>query len=342
MFEPSCIDVEDFLDCLEIRNVQKTTDTEIQFSCPFPAHIRGDQNPSASMNTETTAFICYSCHARGDAITFTASVLGVSPIVAIRMLKQRYSPRGIDPDSRSMVEEIHRILYKPKPEKRVNRVLPEEVLERYAIDWGSASRMGADCAWYMGERGFFPDALDRWQFGWSSRHYRITLPIRDEHGNLVGIKARAIDGRKPKYLNLRDEENDVEPYVKNNILFALDRVPNVDALIIVEGEFNAIAMHELGYRNTVAINGSYFGERQIRLIKQYADRVVIFLDSDPAGQDAARALAEALMPSLYVSVCPDHSGDPADMHHYAIRRCIEGAQGWMQRAMMVERPRISK
>lgn len=334
-FDPSCIEVEDFLECLEIRNIDRATEKEFCFSCPYPAHVKGDESPSAYMNIETTAFFCHSCHARGNAISFTADVLGVAPIAAVRMLKQRYAPGGIDPDSRSMVEEIRKILYRKQPEKRVNKILDESVLDAYRIDWGTEARRGATYAMYMFvNRGFRLRELKNWQFGYSLEFERITLPIRDERGRLVGIKARAWDDRRPKYLNLRDDANGVEPYLKNDVVFALDRAlasPEHDGvLIIVEGEYNAIAMHSLGYSNVVAINGSYFGEKQIQLIKQHAERVVLFFDSDQAGFDATRALAEALLPFLFVDVCPDHFGDPAEMHPYSVKRCLAEARGFME------------
>jgi hypothetical protein len=66
-FDPSCIDVDDFLDCLDIENVTQATTTELRFSCPFPAHALGDETPSAYMNVETTAFFCHACHAKGNS-----------------------------------------------------------------------------------------------------------------------------------------------------------------------------------------------------------------------------------------------------------------------------------
>ena len=338
VFDASCIDVEDYLDCLEIRNVSRSTETEFQFSCPYPAHVMGDRTPSAYMNTETTAFICYSCKAKGNAVSFAADMLKVTPIAAVRMLKQRYSPGGIDPDARNMTEEIRKIIHKSKPKRRENEILDESVLDAYHVDWPVQLYQNGHYAdpWarYIFDRGFSIATLMQWQFGYSFAFGRITLPIRDEHGCLIGIKARALDDRKPKYLNLHDRKNGVNPFLKNDVVFALDRAlksPNYDgSLIIVEGELNAVAMHSLGYENTVAINGSYFGDRQIKLIKEHADRVVIFFDSDEAGFSATRDVAETLLPFLFVEVCPDHDGDPADMHPYSVRRCLAEARGFME------------
>jgi hypothetical protein len=226
-----------------------------------------------------------------------------------------------------MVEELHKFreAQKAKAPKR-NRVYDESVLDAYRVPWAFVRKNSTpDWLKYMFSRGFDFKILRDWEFGYAMWCDRITLPIRDEHGRLVGIKARAWDARIPKYLNLRDRDNGIEPYLKNDVVFALDRVdPDEKHLIVVEGEFNAIKMHEMGYQNTVAINGSYFGRRQIKLIKQAADHVTLFFDSDPAGFEATRAVARELMPFMYVDVCPQHFGDPADMHSYTVDRCMTG------------------
>lgn len=341
-FEVSCIDVLDFLECLEIRNIQRATEREFRFSCPYPAHSTGDADPSCYMNVETTAYMCHSCHAKGNAVQFASDILGLSPIETTRMLKQRYSPHGIDPDSRNRVEELRRAREKSKKTlKRTNRVFDESVLNAYAVDWPtkfSEWNEGAAADWVnylFSERKFEPEDLMDWQFGYSSSLRRITLPVRDEGGRIVGIKARSyLKWHKPKYLNLRDDENDVEPYLKNDVVFGLDRARKFGTdLIVVEGEYNVVAMHGHGYTNTVAINGSYFGERQVRLLKQFATSITLFFDSDTAGNDAAEALSEALRLFLPIYVCPEHHGDPAEMHRNSIEACIEARESLTVRRM---------
>jgi DNA primase len=290
------------------------------------------------MNYTTTAFFCHSCHARGNAITLAATLLGVSPIQATRMLKQRYSPAGIHPDARNMEEEIRALIAaRDQNQKRGNKRLDESVLDAYRVDWQVQLYQDAKYAdpWarYLYDRGFRVSHLVSWEFGYSKRLNRVTLPVRDEEGYLVGIKARALDDQKPKYLNLHDKGNGVEPYLKNEVVFALNRVLDDDGflsgtpLILVEGEYNAIAMHEFhGFRNSVAINGSYFGERQIKLIKRWCDHAILFFDTDKAGADATIAVGEALKPFIEVSICPDHHGDPMVMHPYSVRSCIAEAR----------------
>lgn len=329
-FDPSCIDVEDFLDCLEVRNVEKATEKEIRFSCPLQAHAAGDENPSAYMNLDTTAFFCHSCHAKGNAVTLAASILDVSPVVSTRMLRQRYLPGGIDPDSRNMEEEIRKVIAaRRKPDPRRNKMLDESVLDQFSVWWRGEESKGSEWAIYALDR-FSLGELIAWQFGYHRMKNRITLPIRDEDGHLVGIKARAPDDTtKPKYLNLRDLDLDIEPFLKSEIVFNLHCCKPGEPLIVVEGEYNSIRMSYQGH-NCASLNGSYFGERQIQLIKQWTDHAILFFDSDQAGFDATNAVGNALRPFMRVDVCPDHPGDPMVMHPYSIRKCLQGARSWTE------------
>jgi DNA primase len=341
-FDPSCIDVDDFLDCLDIENVTQATTTELRFSCPFPAHALGDETPSAYMNVETTAFFCHACHAKGNAIHFTERVLGISPLEAIRMLRQRYSPGGLDPDARSMTEEIRKILYPPEIVEPENPQLDDSLVQRFDMDWFLAEQAwregkGWEGTDYMLERGFDAATLTEWEFGYDEASDRIVLPVRDENGVLVGFKARAWrQGHKPKYLNLGGERYGWPPFLKNQVVFGLDRAKEHGThLIVVEGELNAIAMSDHGFPNSVAINGSYFGPKQMRLLRKYADSVTLFFDTDPAGEDATNAVAKELQDFMPVYVCPDHDGDPADMETEEVIACIEQAISTTRRRILL-------
>jgi DNA primase len=333
-FDVETIDVLDFFDCLEIDNVTQATDVEISFSCPYPGHAMGDSTPSAYMNMETTAFFCHACHAKGNAVHLTAHVLGVSMLEATRMLRQRYSPGGIDPDSRNYVVELRRWQERQEAKRSVkeavNDVLDDGLLSPFLVDWFRAQKAvnegkAPKSMRYMFERGFDAETLTQWEFGYDAISNRIVFPIRNEDGALVGFKARAFDDRRPKYLNLGGEQYGWRPFLKNSVVFGLDRARKSRHLIIVEGELNTVAMHMKGWNATVAINGSYFGPRQMRLIKKFADSVTLFFDSDKAGDHAVEALIEELSPFLTVFACGEHQGDPADMSKAEIHGCLSGA-----------------
>jgi DNA primase len=364
VFDPGCVDVEDFLDVVEARNIEKATDEEFKFSCPLPSHVGTDESPSCYMNSRTTAFFCHGCHAKGNAIHFTQQLYEVTYLDAVRMLKERYSPAGLNPDARGMVAEVKKILERDEEVETQNYPLPEDVLDEFAVDWEAAYEAYTEGAGHPGtdylfKRGFEPETLTYWNFGYDERSGRITFPICDSSGALVGVKARAIDDRRPKYLILGDQPGrparyGFPCYQKSLVVFGLDEyIQYAEALehgdpaemIVVEGELNTVMLWQYGHRNSVAINGSYISAWQLANIKAWCDTAILFFDSlkrddegelvpDQAGQDATATVSDLLYRHVNVKIVPEHEGDPASMSPSEVDAMISGAYGFLAARLM--------
>ncbi len=115
---------------------------------------------------------------------------------------------------------------------------------------------------------------------------RLVFPIRDRGGYVVGFGARALDDSLPKYLN----SPQTEIFDKSAVLFGIDQAK--DAIreqgfaVIVEGYMDVLMAHQSGRTNVVASMGTALTERQIRVIKKLAKRLVLALDADAAGDQA--------------------------------------------------------
>lgn len=117
---------------------------------------------------------------------------------------------------------------------------------------------------------------------------RFIFPTRDERGRLVGFGARALRPEdEPKYLNTPQ----TPLFDKSGTLYGLDRAAEAARrgaqVIVVEGYMDVIAAHQFGMTNVVASNGTSITERQMRLVKRYTPNVVLALDADAAGSEAA-------------------------------------------------------
>ncbi len=117
---------------------------------------------------------------------------------------------------------------------------------------------------------------------------RLIFPTRDERGRLVGFGARALRAEdEPKYLNTPQ----TPLFDKSGTLYGLDRAHEAarrsGEAIVVEGYMDVIAAHQFGMKNVVASNGTSITERQMRLVKRYTPNVVLALDADVAGSEAA-------------------------------------------------------
>lgn len=121
---------------------------------------------------------------------------------------------------------------------------------------------------------------------------RFMIPIRDVKDRVIAFGGRVLDDSKPKYIN--SPENIV--YSKGRHLFGLNvakRNP-MDKLIIVEGYMDAISLQQRGITNVVASLGTALTEAQGRLLRRYANKIIIGYDSDGAGQAATMRGLEIL------------------------------------------------
>lgn len=365
----SRVDVEDFLNALEVENVVLATDEEYQFSCPFPGHNAGDNNPSAYMNSgslepeKTTLWYCHGCKRKGNALTFLSEHENVSKQKASLWIRQQYDSTFREPKEGTFQAEwdAHFKAQEEKEKLVVNPPLDEWELERFKVDWADVY-----CEWsqtkdphigYLFNRGFEPETLMDWNIGYDRYSQRFTIPIRDVDGSLVGFKARShMEWQHPRYLILGDRPNKstweagikygFAPYSPSQIVFGLDKLAKTGKVILVEGELNVLAMHQMGYNNTVGLGGSNLSARQIQTIRWHADEVVLFLDSlkeqkiigpryapDKAGIAATVNCITAFEPHMPVKIMPDHVGDAATMCVEEVNELLFNAQSSLTLSM---------
>jgi DNA primase len=127
--------------------------------------------------------------------------------------------------------------------------------------------------------------------------HRLMFPITDVHGRVVAFSGRALapvpsmDAQKEpptKYLN--SPENPL--YHKGAILYGLHEgrveIRREDAVILCEGNFDLVALHQAGFSNAVAPMGTALTEAHAKLIRRFAGKVILLFDGDDAGRKAVR------------------------------------------------------
>jgi len=117
-----------------------------------------------------------------------------------------------------------------------------------------------------------------WEIGFDIASERITIPIRDELGLLVGIKGRKISDENidnDKYLYLY-------PCSKSKLLFGLHKnyqdIKNKNECILVESEKSVIKLWGYGYKNCVSIGGKSLSKRQAEMLLRLNVPITIALD----------------------------------------------------------------
>lgn len=144
---------------------------------------------------------------------------------------------------------------------------------------------------------------------------RITFPIRNHLGQLIGFGGRHLYGEKPKYLNSPEHPL----YKKNHVLYGLhlaaEAIRKEGFAYLTEGYTDVISMHQIGLKNTVATCGTSLTVGHARLLKRYTQHIVLLRDGDKAGTNAsAKDMEQLIKFGFKVEMCElDPSLDPDDV-----------------------------
>jgi DNA primase len=156
-----------------------------------------------------------------------------------------------------------------------------------------------------------------------SGHYdrfrgRVMFPIRDPQGRCVAFGGRVLPGDRPdsaKYIN----SPETPLFSKSSMLYGLDTAREAMAdsrrAIVVEGYTDCLAARQAGIDDVVAVLGTALGERHAKLLRRYADRIILVLDGDDAGRRRANEVLEVLLAEpIDVRIARMPAGvDPCDL-----------------------------
>ena len=274
--------------------------------CPF----HSEKTASCTVYPESQSFYCYGCGAGGDAITFAMKIENLDYIEAVKFLAERAGMQMPDEAqnndasrlkarvleiNRTAARFFHDILAKsPDGEKGrryfAERQLSSKTLTKYGL--GYAPDDWHRLHYFMRDKGYSDDELVAANLCTKNPkgnvydvfRDRVMFPIIDLRGNVIAFGGRIIDGTGPKYLNSAD----TPVFKKSRNLFSLNFAKKSEEkrLILAEGYMDVIAINQAGFENVVATLGTALTPEQARLMKQYADEVIIAYDSDGAGQAA--------------------------------------------------------
>ncbi|ACK73458.1 DNA primase [Gloeothece citriformis PCC 7424] len=292
--------------------------------CPF----HNEKSPSFNVSADKQLYHCFGCGAGGNAITFLMELRKQSFYEVALDLARRYQIplKTLNPEEHqklqrqlSLKEQLYEIvavavsfyqhaLRQPEGEHALNylkqkRHLNDEIITQFQLGYAPA---GWETLYrYLVEQKRYPVALVE-QAGLikprksASGHYdtfrdRIMIPIHDSQGRAIAFGSRTLGTDEPKYLN----SPETPLFDKGKTLFALDkatkRITEEDRVIVVEGYFDAIALHSVGITNGVASLGTAFSGVQLKQLLRYTDskQIIFNFDSDPAGIKATeRAINE--------------------------------------------------
>jgi len=307
--------------------------------CPFHA----EKTPSFSVNPDKQIFHCFGCGAGGDAFKFLELQEGLNFPEAVKKLAARAGItlpadsafRGADKKTQDERKALLTIvadaaLYYRKeldgPAGSAARAylkkrgVSDQVVQDFGLGFSRPEWDGL--LKHLRQKGYTPGQIERAGLivrrSEGEGHYdrfrgRLMFPIRDISGNVIAFGGRVMDDSLPKYLN----SSETPLYSKSNTLYCLDAAKEGGRkqgyFIIVEGYLDALACHQYGVRNAVATLGTALTEGHLRLMRRFADKLVLIFDPDPAGVRASlRGFDLFVASGMKVNVVSLPDGDDPD------------------------------
>ncbi|MEN0065058.1 MAG: DNA primase [Myxococcota bacterium] len=289
--------------------------------CPF----HQEKTPSFNVIPDKGIFHCFGCETGGDVFKFLMLLEGLS---FVEVVKELAGPAGVTIEEREMTAAERRAMkqratlfdvltaasrfYEAELWTRASGATARAYLERRQIEEGTSRAAGLGWApggWtrlidHLHKEGFSPEqiadsglARPR-QSGsgfYDTLRERLVIPIRDERGRTIAFGGRLLEGDGPKYLNTPE----TRLYQKSRVLFGLDvaraAIAKKGRALVVEGYFDVISLRQAGFEETVATCGTALTPDHLEKIRRLSRDVLLLLDADEAGQNAAERTLEAFV-----------------------------------------------
>ena len=279
--------------------------------CPF----HNEKTPSFNVSQSKQLYHCFGCGAGGTVINFVMQIENLDFVEAVKFLGDMYGVRVEDENvyddkaarRKKRLYEINkdaaRFFYsclgtpdgKPGLDYFLSRGLSKETITKFGL--GYAPESWDKLKKHLKEKGYtdyeMTDAgLVSSKDGRTFDRFRnrVMFPIMDVRGNVIAFGGRVLDDSKPKYLNT----SDTPVFDKSSNLFALNiaKKSTSKKIVVVEGYMDVITLHQQGVDTAVASLGTALTSNHAKLLKRYAEEVVLCYDSDEAGRTAATRAVE--------------------------------------------------
>lgn len=346
----------DLVDLVSSHVELKRTGVAHKGLCPF----HDEKSPSFMIQKGDHHYHCFGCGAHGDAIQFLMTHLKLSFMEAVESLAEKYHV------------QLERIEGEHK--KGPNKASLKQALElacRFYEYMLLHTNEGAQALNYLYQRGLDIDFIRRFNVGYapatqgmlqkvlqarainqviltdagllhpSSREFfsdRITFPIRDASGAVIGFSARKFKEETfgGKYINTPE----TAVFKKSRVLFGLNysrkTIAKERRALIVEGQVDALRLIQAGFDYTVAGQGTAFGEGHVKeLVNLGISQAILALDGDNAGEQATVKIGNLFQKEgieVLVAQLPKGSDPDAFLRRHnaaAFQQLIDGATDYL-------------
>lgn len=282
-----------------------------QYRGRCPIH-QGQSTEAFHANLERGVFHCFACGAGGNVLDLVSAIEGCSIREAALRLQESHGEgrRSRAPmmasgtGRRKLVTKKREV--NPPLGFHLNLDSMHPYLSRRGIDAAVVGYFGVG---YFGGRGLMSN--------------RIAIPIHDHDGRLVAYSGRALDGAVPRY-------RFPAGFHKSQVLFNAHRARATGnhQVIVVEGFFDCMRVHQAGFPSAVALMGARLSPAQKEILAHQFSSVVLMLDGDRTGRAATAQIATDLRLAYSVSeVLLPPEMQPDQMSPDEIRNVLKRVEG---------------
>ena len=297
--------------------------------CPF----HQEKTPSFQVDSQNQLFYCFGCGTGGDVLSFVMKAQNLSFGEALEFLADRYHIRLPSKDPQQQSGE-----HKKELSGHYQALAVAADFFQGQLQHGKAAEVARR---YIEQRGLPAHVVEEQRLGYapnqwdgllnhlrkagidqrvgietglliassSDRVYdrfrqRLMFPIADDRGRVVAFGGRSLDGAEPKYLNSPETPLYHKGRMLYNVARARDACRQVRQVVLVEGYLDLLAFHARGFYRVAATLGTALTAQQVRLLKRFADEVVLLYDGDEAGQKAMFRAAPLFLDEGLAVTCP--------------------------------------
>ena len=288
--------------------------------CPYPDH--NEKTPSFSVSPEKNFYYCFGCQKGGDAIKLVMELKSFSFGEAVSLLAERF---GVELKFEGRSPEEERAAAQ-RTARRRSAYKALAAATAYYHKYLLKSPTAEEARQYLKSRGFEPSTIEEFRLGYAPPRGhpgfmqaarkvgigrealetagllsprggerfvdRVTFPISDRRGRIVGFGARAMGDAKPKYLN----SPETEIFNKRSLLYgfpqAAEAVRKERAALVVEGYTDVLMLHQSRIKNAVATLGTATTPGHLKALGDYAEKVYVLFDPDSAGEKAIERILD--------------------------------------------------
>lgn len=300
----------------------------------------GEKTPSFFVSPDKHIWHDFSSNKGGDIFSFVMEVEGMDFRQALEHLARKagvdlslYESKGNQDLARrkkrlleahelaanyyqhSLLKNQHALEYVFK-----KRGLSKQIVQDFKI--GYAPTAGDALVQFLSKKGFtrseLSDAGLTNRFGGDMFRGRMTVPLMDGAGQVIGFTARIIadDPNAPKYLNTPQ----TILYDKGRHVFGLSQAKEAirtnDYAVIVEGNLDVVSSHQAGILGVVATAGTAMTENHLRALRRLTGNVRLAFDGDKAGiaaTERAIPIASEVGVELTIITLPEGFKDPDEL-----------------------------